>query len=195
MLFINPDDDIYNALLLVISSRSAIKNRNRINKINEPYNISIITLNSRDSFLNSFIIVSLSYRKLIIQFINIRGILLILRSWASLLWDILSNTPDISRLSRVATRFGPGRPQIMYICSVISCRAVSTDLPFWAPIYISGRRLLVSASPVILRAITSSSSLPMVLRSVIGLQAFNTVQSLLFGFLRISVIAFFYFLG
>jgi len=66
MLFINPDDDIYNALLLVISSRSAIKNRNRINKINEPYNISIITLNSRDSFLNSFIIVSLSYRKLII---------------------------------------------------------------------------------------------------------------------------------
>jgi len=66
MSFINPNDDIYNASLLVISSRSAIKNRNRINKISKPYNIPIITLNSGDSSLNSFIIVSLSYRKLII---------------------------------------------------------------------------------------------------------------------------------
>ena len=66
MSFINPDDDMRNASLLVVSSRSAIKNRNRIGEINKPYNISIITLNSGDSPLNSFIVVSLSYRKLII---------------------------------------------------------------------------------------------------------------------------------
>jgi len=66
MSSINPNDDIYNASLLVISNRSAMKNRNRINKINKPYNIPIITLNSGDSLLNSFIIVSLFYRKLII---------------------------------------------------------------------------------------------------------------------------------
>ena len=74
-----------------------------------------------------------------------------MRSWASLLWDILSNIPDVLRLRRVATRFGPSRPQIMYTYSVISYRAVSVNLSFRASIYVSGRRLLASASPVILQ--------------------------------------------
>ena len=57
--------DNYNISLFVAFSRSIIKKRNRIRQTKGPYRISIATLNHYNSFLNSLIIVSLLYRKLI----------------------------------------------------------------------------------------------------------------------------------
>jgi len=41
MSSINPDDDIYNASLLIVNRRSAIKNRKRISEIGELYRMPI----------------------------------------------------------------------------------------------------------------------------------------------------------
>jgi hypothetical protein len=65
MSFTNPIVDIRNAILLVVSSRSAIKKRKRIGETGEPYGILISVSNSSDSPSNILIIVVLSYKKLV----------------------------------------------------------------------------------------------------------------------------------
>jgi hypothetical protein len=115
--------------------------------------------------------VVLSCKKLVTHRTMNSGVFLFRRLSRRRVYKTLSNTPEISMHSIVATRCFPGRFQIVWTCSVSSWRAVSVDLPFLASIYVSGRVPLSSASFESLRAITSSSSFPIVLRRAIGLYA------------------------
>jgi hypothetical protein len=61
----NPIADTRNVMLLVVSSRSAIKKRKRIEETGKPCGIPISVLNSSDSPSNILIMVVLSYKKLV----------------------------------------------------------------------------------------------------------------------------------
>ena len=69
----------------------------------------------------------------------------------------------------LATRCFPGRFQMVWIYSVRSWSAISVNLLFRAPIWVSGRRSLFSASSESLRAIISSRIFPIEFRNAIGL--------------------------
>ena len=87
MLFMNLIKKTYNALLFIISNRSVIKKRNRIDNIKDSYKIFIFIYNCLNSSLISLIIIIQSLKKLSIYLINISEILLFLRLCVSLLYN------------------------------------------------------------------------------------------------------------
>ena len=62
----NPTADIRSVSLFTVSRRSAIKKRNRIGEIGDPWGIPVVTRNGSDSPSNVLIVVSRSCRKLLI---------------------------------------------------------------------------------------------------------------------------------
>ena len=149
--------------------RSAIKKRKRIGEIGEPYGIPISILNSSDSPLSTLIVIVLSRRKLVTQRIIISGIFLFRRLSSSRVYKTLSNTPEISIQSILTIRCFSGRFQMVQTCFVRSQNIISINLLFRAPIQISGRRSLFSASSESLRVIISSRIFLIKFRNAIGL--------------------------
>ena len=76
--------DVHNAALLTVFRSSAIKNKKRISKIRESYEMSVFVSKCDDSSLRTLIIVICSVKKLCIQQINICEILQLQRAAISL---------------------------------------------------------------------------------------------------------------
>jgi hypothetical protein len=87
--------DIRNVILLIVSNKSTIKKRKRIEETGESYGILISVSNSFDFSSNILIMVVLSYKKLVIQRIIISKIFLFRRLLISRVYETLSNTPKI----------------------------------------------------------------------------------------------------
>jgi hypothetical protein len=91
----NPIADTRNVILLVTSSRSAIKKRKRIGETEKPCGILISVSNSSDSPSNTLIMVVLSYKKLVTQRIIISEIFFFRRLSINRVCETLSNAPKI----------------------------------------------------------------------------------------------------
>ena len=149
---------------------SELKNRNRIDDIEEPCGISVFMLNSDNSYPDSWIVIFLSVMKLWTQSIRYLEMALTLRLCISLSILTLSKASSWFRHSIVMTLcvlcF-----QIVCTCSVISCSAVSVDQPFLTLIWMSESSMCLSARSLSLDAMMAFSTLPVVFRSAIGLYA------------------------
>jgi hypothetical protein len=95
ILFTNPIADTRNAILLIVSKRSAKKEEKRIGEIGELYEIFIFILNIFDSLSNTLIMVILFRKKLVTQRIIISGIFLFRRLSSNRVCETLSNASKI----------------------------------------------------------------------------------------------------
>lgn len=147
------------------------KNRKSMGEREEPWGIPVLVgiwLPLNDPRI---IDVDLSFKNDSMNLVIHFGIPFSLRLWISLSWGTLSNAPEMSRLSRDATRF-LSFPQIVWICSVSSSIAEIVDLWGRAPICSSGRSSCSSAALEILLATNFSRVFPIVFRSAMGRYAF-----------------------
>ena len=150
-----------------------MKNRNRIGDTSNPWGIPVLAGSIRLVLRPRVIDIALSLRKLAVYCTNRVGIPFTLRLWSSLSCETLSNAPATSSKSRLAT-LAPPILQTVWTASVINSSAVSTDLPFRAPICASSRSLLASTHSRIRIEMTASSAFPSVSNSAIGLYAFGS---------------------
>ena len=163
----------FNLAFAHLSIKGALKNRKRIGDIGDPCGIPVSAGSSLLVILSRVREVSLSVRKLLVQFTISFGIPFCLRLWSRRWWETLSKAPVISSERRLATLFFL---QFQTVCtaSTIVSRAVFVDLFLLAFICSGGRRSLSSAQSLSLRAITVFSAFPSVLKSVIGLYDFGS---------------------
>ena len=80
-------------------------------------------------------------------------------------------------------------PYTVQTASTINASADSTNLPYLAPIYSFGRRLLALVQSRSLTTITASNAFPKVSKSTIGQYILGSTQSSFFGFFKIIILA------
>ena len=168
--------------------RGVLKNRNRIGDTSNPQGIPVLASSIGLVLRPRVIDITLSFRKLAVYYTIRISIPFTLRLQSSLSYKILSNALAISSKSRLAI-LAPPILQTVQTVLVINSSAISTDLPFRAPICSSSRSLLASTYSRIRVEITASNAFLSVSNSAISLYAFGSEQSGFYSFFKMIVLA------
>jgi hypothetical protein len=167
--------------------RVEAKKRKRIGDRVEPWGIPDVVDRILSSKVPSVRVIVRSLKKERMYSATHCGSLASLILWISLSWETLSNTPEMSRLSMLATSVG-SFDQTVRICSVSISSAVIVDRPGRAPICVVGSRSCSSAKVDNRQATIFSSTFPSVFSRAIGLYAFAILYTGFYGFLRTTVL-------
>ena len=163
----------FNLIFAHLLIKEALKNRKRIDDIEDLYKISVSADSSLLVILFRVREVSLLVRKLLIQFTISFEIFFCLRLWSRRWWETLSKVSVISSERRLATLFF-SQSQTVCTASIIVFRTVFVNLFLLTLICSNERRLLSSTQSLSLRAITVFSVFLSVLKSVINLYDFDS---------------------
>jgi hypothetical protein len=153
--------------------RVEAKKRKRIGDSVEPWGMPEVVGRTLSSYVPSMRVVVRLVKKERIYSATHCGSLASRMLWISRSWETLSNAPEMSKLSMLATKEA-SFAQTVWICSVSISSAVTVDRPGLAPICVVGNRPCSSAKADIRRATIFSSTFPSVLSSAMGLYAFAT---------------------